>query len=293
MNTKTLKKRFETHFKMPVGQHQMPAHAERVMGETRYKNVSKFISVLLKDGIIKRYRLTARNNRSRILYCSRPLDEIDPYENAMAMFPDGYFCNYSSIYYHSLTNQVPKTLYICNETISERRSKVRDISDNDLRRAFIKPRRHTSCVFDITGYSIVVVDRERNSGHGVIKTLATSQLLPRKSRVTCMERALIDAVVAPHYNGGIASVYAHYKAAQRRANAAKLIELYKKLDFVYPYSQAIGFLLEKARMAKHAALVYREFPPKHIYYIDHNAKTSWRYDKKWKLHYPEGLVDED
>ncbi len=182
---------------------------------------------------------------------------------------------------------------MCHETITYRRRKVGDISDKELRRAFIKPHRHTNYVFETTGYDIVIVDRERNSGYGVVKSVVKSHLLPKKSRVTCLERALIDAVVSPHYNGGIPSVYSHYKTAQRRVNAAKLLELYKQLYFVYPYSQAIGFFLEKAGMAKHAALVYGALPPKRIFYIDHNAKTSWSYDEKWRLYYPAGLVDED
>ncbi len=293
MVSQELKRRFKTYFKTPVGHNQLPAYAEGAMVGTPFKDVTKFMRALREDGIIERHRLSARNKRSRILYCSKSLDEIDPYELAIAMFSDGYFCNYSSIYYHALTNQVPKAIYICHETISNRRRKVRDITDNELRRAFIKPHRHTNYVFDIGRYSIVVVDRERNSAHGVTRRAATSRLLPKKSRVTCLERALIDAVVTPQYNGGITSVYAHYKAAQRRVNVAKLIILYKQLDFVYPYSQTIGFLLDKAGMAKHAALVYEEFPPKHIFYIDHNAKTSWSYNDKWKLYYPEGLVDED
>ena len=78
-----------------------------------------------------------------------------------------------------------------------------------------------------------------------------------------------------------------------RIDMAKLIKIYRRLDFVYPYSQSIGFLLDRAGMSKHASVIHKKFPPEHSFFVDHDAKTSWIYDEKWKLYYPAGLVDEN
>jgi len=294
MVSKSIKNKLIEHFKTPVRLHQLSKHAETVIEMTRYQSVSKFIDTLKKDGIIKSYRLTAKNNKSLTLYTSRLLDEVSPYEIAMAMFPTGYFCNLSSIYYHSLTNQIPKSIYICNETISaKQKNRTYDLSNSKLRNAFIKPHRYTSYIFQRKNYEVIVIDKEKGSRHGVIKVRTHNALCPNNSRITCIERALIDAVVSPQYNDGIVSVYTYFKKARQKLNVQKLVDIYRQLNFVYPYSQSVGFFLETLGMKKQASVIYDTFPPKHTFYVDHNAKTSWKHDDRWNLYYPNGLVDEN
>lgn len=289
-----IKKQLKDHFAIPLRYYQLEAHANRIIEITRYKSANKLINNLQRESVLKTYTLTARNGKNITLYCSRPLEKLNPYELAKAMFPDGYFCNLSSIYYHSLTNQVPSSVYICHETISaQRKTYATNINNSILRSALIKPHRYTNYVFDFNQYEIVVVDRVKNSGFGVVELHTLSAFLPEHSRITCIERALIDAVVSPHYNGGIVSVYAYFKNAQRKLSISRIVEIYKQLDLIYPYSQSIGFLLDRTGMAKHASVIYREFPPEYTFFIDHDAKSSWSYDEKWKLYYPVGLVDEN
>jgi len=294
MVSKSIKNKLIDHFKIPLRPRQLSKHAETVIEMTRYKSVSNFIYNLKNDDLIKSYKLTAKNKKTLTLYTSRLLDEVNPYEIAMAMFPAGYFCNLSSIYYHSLTNQIPKSIYICNDTISARqKSRTYDLSNNKLRDAFIKPHRYTSYVFQRKNFEVIVIDKEKGSRHGVIKVRAHNALCPNNSRITCIERALIDAIVSPQYNGGIVSVYTYFKNVRQKLNVQKLVDIYRQLNFVYPYSQSIGFFLERLGMKKQASVIYEAFPPKYTFYVDHNAKTSWKHNDKWNLYYPNGLVDEN
>jgi hypothetical protein len=289
MFSKSIRKKLIEHFSTPVRHKHLQEHAERIIGQTRYSVIDSLIHDLLENGIVNSYKLTAKNNKTVTLFCSRKLDKLNPYEIAHALFPQEYFCNLSSIYYHSLTNQVPKAIYICT---SAKRINENTVNDNELRRAFIKPHRHTNHVYTLNDYKIIVVERARISDSGVVKSHLPSTLLPNTSHVTCIERALIDAVVSPQYNGGIVSVYTYFRNARDMLNMARLIKIYRQLDFVYPYSQSIGFLLDKAGMSKHASVIYKKFPPDRSFFVDHNAKTSWVYNEKWKLYYPAGLVDE-
>jgi predicted transcriptional regulator of viral defense system len=290
MFSKSIRKKLIEHFSTPVRHKHLQEHAERIIGQTRYSVVANLIHDLLENGIVNSYKLTAKNNKTVTLFCSRKFDKLNPYEIAHALFPQEYFCNLSSIYYHSLTNQVPKAIYICT---SAKRINENTVNDNELRRAFIKPHRHTNHVYTLNDYNVIVVERARISGSGVVESHPPSTLLPNKSRVTCIERALIDAVVSPQYNGGIVSVNTYFRNARDMLDMARLIKIYRRLDFVYPYSQSIGFLLDKAGMSKHASVIYKKFPPDRSFFVDHNAKTSWVYNEKWKLYYPVGLVDED
>lgn len=294
MFSSTEKKSLIDDFTPPRKQRQLFSHAEAVMKGTHYKNVSNFIHTLQAEGIIRLHILKAKNGKTITLYSSSSLDEIAPYDLAAAICPEGYFCNLSSIYYHALTNQIPKTVYVCNETISGRPSIRSDtLNNNKLRSAFIKPHRHTNYVIERNDCEIVIVDRKKSSDYGVVKINTQKSLYPNNSRITCTERALIDAVVSPHYNGGIVSVYTYFKKARQKINIRKLLDIYQKLEYVYPYTQTIGFFLEKLGMLKQAAAIYDEFPPEYKFYVDHNAKTSWKFDNKWMVFYPQGLVDEN
>jgi predicted transcriptional regulator of viral defense system len=263
------------------------------MRGTRYTVVPNFVRALQEEQILQVHALKAKNGKTISLYGSYPLRDLSPCQVATAMFPDGYFCNLTSIYFHSLTKQIPNVVYICHETITPKRRRDSDIpSDTRLRNAFIKPHRYTTYVVEFEGHEIVVIDREKGSDHGVVEVRKRGAACPQGSRVTCLERALIDAVVAPHYNGGIASLCAYFRAAQKRLRIERLLEICRKLDFVYPYAQSIGFFLDRSGLQKQAAEMRRTFPPQRQFFVDHDAKSSWEYDDQWMLFYPKGLVDE-
>ncbi|MFQ5685452.1 MAG: hypothetical protein ACE5GV_02210 [Candidatus Scalindua sp.] len=294
MFSKSIKNKLSEHFSVPVRYKHLQEHAELIIGQTQCSVVANLIRDLLEDRVVNSYDIIAKDGKTVTLYCSHKLDKLNPYVIAQAMFPKEYFGNLTSIYYHSLTNQVPKAIYICYEKKSAKRKKVNTVNSNELRRNFIKPHRHTKHVYTLNDYEIIVVERlAKISGSGVVESHRPGTLLPNTSRVTCIERALIDAVVSPQYNGGIVSVYTYFRNARDMLNMARLIKIYRQLEFVYPYSQSIGFLLDRAGMSKYASVIYKNFPPEHSFFVDHDAKTTWVYDEKWKLYYPAGLVNED
>ncbi|HBA84422.1 MAG TPA: hypothetical protein DCZ95_10045 [Verrucomicrobia bacterium] len=295
MFSKEVTKKLLSHFSEPRRYDQLIRRAEDGMGMTKYKIVQNFIHDLEAEGIIKSYSLTARNTQTITLYASRPLAQTSPYEVAYAMFPTGYFCNLTSIYFHALTNQIPTSIYVGHESPAPKRRSQADLSltGNKLRSAFIKPHRYTRCVFECNGCEIVVVERAKNSRYGVIPVRDRHGLCPEGSQITSIERALIDAIVGPQYNGGIISVYEYFKNARQKLNIQKLLDIYGQMSFIYPYAQSIGFFLERLGLREQATAVYKAFPPKQTFFVDHNAKSTWKYDEKWKLYYPDGLVDED
>lgn len=290
-----LKKKITDHFKTPLRHKDVARHAADIIENTRYKIIPSFLKELKSTGLLNADTFTAKNKKKVTLYASIPMNEADPYDVALAICPNGYFCNLSSIFYHCLTNQIPSSIYICNETIRPRQKpRTEELTDTKIRNAFIKPHRHTNYVFAFNNYEIIVVDREKNTRHGVKPVSLSNAPLPIKACVTSIERALIDAVVSPQYNGGITSVYSYFKTAkQKKINTQKLLEIYQALNFTYPYCQTIGFFFDKLGMAKQATAVYDALPPKQKFYVDRNAKTTWQYDDKWKLYYPKALVDED
>ena len=63
---------------------------------------------------------------------------------------------------------------------------------------------------------------------------------------TDLERTLIDIVVRPAYAGGLLNVMEVYKKVAHTVDIAHLTDLLRTLNYLYPYAQSIGFLLERA-----------------------------------------------
>jgi hypothetical protein len=267
--------------------------ADVIMEKTRYKIKTKFLRALLKEEIIQPYKFKAENGKNITLYSTVQMNSLSPYEIARGMFPNGYFCNLSAVYYQSLTNQIPKTVYVCTESNAKKTRANDELTNSRLRQAFLKPNRHTKFSFGFSGFDIVVIERMGGTDSGVVSLKSTTGLLPQNARVAGVERALIDAVVSPQYHGGVSSIPDYFKHARGKVDVRKLIGIYRELDFIYPYFQAIGFFMERTGMREMADAVRAEFTPKNKFYIDHGAKASWKYDDIWMIYYPEGIVDED
>ena len=97
-----------------------------------------------------------------------------------------------------------------------------------------------------------------------------------KIRVTDIERTLIDVTVRPIYAGGVFEVL-------------KLAATLKKLDYIYPYHQAVGFYLERAGVYRESSIsLLKKFGFKYDFYLMHQIKEK-EYSKKWRLYFPKGL----
>lgn len=296
MFTLAQRQNFVAQLRRPLRLKEFRETAEMLMKGTRYQYANSFMQVLEDEGIVKMHTLKLKNPKRKPIhvYSSAQLNEINSCDLAAAVVPDGYFCNLSAIYYHSLTNQVPNTVYWCQETSAPRKGRSKQhIPEARIRAAFVKPSIHTSFVIKQDGRDIVIIERTRGTDHGVVSIRGQQGAWPQGSRVATIERALIDAVVSPHYNGGITSLCDYFRSAKGRLKTQKLLEIYRRLEFVYPYSQAIGFFMEQAGMPDHAEEVRRVYPPQQRFYVDHGAKSTWAYDERWMIFYPKGLVDDN
>jgi hypothetical protein len=107
-------------------------------------------------------------------------------------------------------------------------------------------------------------------------------------RVTDIERTLIDITVRPVYAGGIYQVLDAFRGARGKVSTGKLIEFLKKIDYLYPYHQAIGFLMEWAGFPESDIRQIRKLGTRFDFYLAHGLKER-DYDPGWRLYYPRGF----
>ena len=124
------------------------------------------------------------------------------YELLMSLQPGCYFSHYSAMFFHGLTMQIPKTIYVNHEQRAKsqgegslRQDRIdmamkraprisKNFTEYDKRRVYLLNGKHTD--------NLGVVEMEGPEGEAI--------------RVTGVERTLIDAAVRPVYAGGVHEV---------------------------------------------------------------------------------------
>lgn len=109
-----------------------------------------------------------------------------------------------------------------------------------------------------------------------------SDIASQPLAATNIERTLIDITVRPAYAGGIAKVLNVYRAANNRVSIHRLLKILERLDYIYPYHQSIGFLMQKAGYPENSYTQLRAIGINYDFYLAHDIKQM-EYSKDWRL----------
>lgn len=211
--------------------------------------------------------------------------KVPLYELILSLKSNSYLTHYTAMYFHDLTEQVPKTIYVNVEQERKPRPKNALVQER-IDAAFKRPTRLSNNVAKYQGLTIRMLNGMHTGNLGVIKMSGSDG---EKLQITDVERTLIDITVRPEYAGGIYEVLKAYRLAKDKVSVNRLIATLKKINYIYPYQQAVGFYLEKAGVYTQSQLdLVRRFNMKYNFYLMHGMKGS-KYSSHWKLYYPKDL----
>lgn len=140
-------------------------------------------------------------------------------------------------------------------------------------------------IYQHDGWDVTVINGKNTGALGVEDVHGPAN---ERVKVTSIERTLIDIVVRPEYSGGIFNVLDAYRAAKDRVSTNRLMSVLKKLDYIYPYHQSIGFLMERAGFDFKRYSRLKEPGIELNFYLSHGI-TDPMYSEEWKLYYPSGM----
>jgi len=241
----------------------------------------KFVSFMLKSNKLKQAVLKFPHRKETRYFWG----EYSVYQLAMSLNPKGYFTHYVAMSLHGLTDQIPKTIYLN----SEQRPKYfipSELEQDRIDLAFKRKPRISKNIARYKAFRICLLNGMNTGRMGVIESKGP---FGEPICVTNIERTLIDSAVRPFYSGGIFEVLSAYRRAKDKVNLKALAKMLQKLDYKYPYHQAIGFYLEKAEVYKKQDIkIFEAFDVKYNFYITRQIKHS-EYSQRWKLYFPKGL----
>jgi predicted transcriptional regulator of viral defense system len=211
--------------------------------------------------------------------------DASAYSVALSLKPKSYLTHGSAVVLHGLTDQIPKTVYVNYE--QSPKPPGGGLTQEGIDRAFANRQRQSKLTYKYEDFQIVVING-KHTGRLEVTQLPGSvegELLD----VTKLERTLIDIAVRPNYAGGAVQVLEAFERAKPTVSINTLVATLKKLNYVYPYHQVIGFYMQRAGYPESQWQKLKKLGLQFDFYLTYQLPAKKKYDPKWRLYYPGSL----
>ncbi len=249
----------------------------------QHVNIGKFIDFLIENARLNEVQLDPVNHSNIQPITLYAWENPSPYELALSIRPGAYLSHGTAVFLHALTDQSPKTIYV-NKEQSPKPAPTGSLTQQGVDRAFAGKQRESNLLYRHGQWQFKVLSGKHTGSLEVAPLLHAG----RELLVTKLERSLIDVTVRPSYGGGVYQVLQAYQAAKHRISVGTLIATLKKLDYMYPYHQAIGFYMQRAGYAPKLYDRLKGLGLHMNFYLTHDMRDK-AFDEEWRLFYPKGF----
>ncbi|RYH24589.1 MAG: hypothetical protein EON54_24530 [Alcaligenaceae bacterium] len=217
--------------------------------------------------------------------------ELPLLEVLLGLVDKSFYSHYTAMRIHGLTEQVPKTIFFNHERSGPLGG------DNDapyeqeaIDSAFARPPRASKNEIEVGDQRIVFLQSSNQKSLGIVSgEVNFGGKRSLQLRYTNLERTLIDIAVRPFYAGGVFEVAKAFENAKDlKISVNTMASMFTRMEFGYPYHQAIGYYLERAGFNPSRVGLFRKMPMERDFYLTHQMGKT-RFIPAWRLHVPEGF----
>ena len=230
---------------------------------------TQFIEFISDQTKLKKVSLESEKYKSMERYT---WGEVSAYFVALSVRRDSYLSHGTAVFLHGLTEQIPNIIYTNHEQTAKPRS-VGSLSQEALDRAFANKQRRSNYILRSANWQFAILNGKQTGNLGVVSLPGPQG---ETLSLTGLERTLIDIVVRPEYSGGPYQILQAYKSAKSRMSVNALIATLTKLDYVYPFHQAIGFYMQRAEYEGERLERIRRMPRNYNFYLVHGMRQKTR-----------------
>lgn len=245
-------------------------------------SVWKFIEFLLQSKILKKITLEFPYKKI-VRYLT--YDKISIFQLLLSIDKNSYYTHSTSLFLHGLTKTPPNIIYL-NIEQSQHKTTQQKLMQSNIDLAFSRKQKVSNNITTFQNHKICLLNGKFTKKLGV-----TTIEKPKIGKIflTNIERTLIDITVRPVYGRGVNNVLNIYKKVKNLISFEKLSETLTKLDYIYPYHQAIGFYLQKSKVYKETQIdIFKKPGLNYDFYLDYNMSKT-KYSKEWRIYYPFNL----
>jgi len=250
-------------------------------GIAPWSGPTRFMEFALEKKILREVELKSEDYGTKRRFTTGTPSE---FEIGLSLAAGGYLSHATAVFLHALNDQIPKTIYV-NREQSHKAGGGESPTQKRIDLAFTGKQRSSRYVFTFDSRRVVLLSGKYTAKLGVVRIPGPKE---ERLEVTSIARTLVDIAVRPAYAGGIFQVIDAYSNARGRVTGTEIADTLRSLDYVYPYHQSIGFLLERAGYDEHEIEPFRLQNREFDFYLVHGMREK-SYDANWRLFYPKGL----